>query len=239
MHLSINVLSTLLASCAAQCAASASSSSSNPLSFGQNYAVLNLDLITGVVAPLANTTEGRTWINNTATWLDAVHAQSPPPLSIYTRIYYSSPQAPELSPQVPFYQVAEAFGNLTESSPASQIYPLFAPGSEGRDSSRDVVLRKSRYYAGDGNSLEEILRTRAVDTVILSGLSIVGVVLSTVYRLFDLDYNVYVISDNTLQPGAPKVKEAVLGEILPKLPVSVISLEEALEGLENSGPARW
>ncbi|KAL2855371.1 Isochorismatase-like protein [Aspergillus pseudoustus] len=236
MHLQPSLLSTLpvLASYAAQCVAA---SSSAPLSFGQNYAVLNLDLINGVVAPLANTSEGRKWINSTATWIDAVHAQSPPPLSIYTRIYYSSPAAPELSPETPFYQVAASFGNLTETSPASEIYALFAPQTQ--NGGKDVVLRKSRYYAGDGNSLEEILRTRGVDTVILSGLRTSGVLLSTAYRLFDLDYFVYVIGDNTIQPDAPKVKETILEDILPGLPVTVITLQEALEALGNSGPARW
>ncbi|KAL2852563.1 Isochorismatase-like protein [Aspergillus pseudodeflectus] len=228
MHLHRSLLSSLplLTSCAA--------STSNPLTFGQNYAVLNLDLINSVVAPLANTTEGRKWINSTATWIDAVHAQSPPPLSIYTRIFYSSGSAPELSPETPFYQVASAFGNLTEESSVSQIYPAFAP-----DSDSDVVLRKSRYYAGDGNSLEEILRVRRVESVILSGLSTSGVLLATAYRLFDLDYLVYVISDTTIQPNSPATKDAILKDILPRLPVTVISLEEALEALGNSGPARW
>ncbi|KAL3496718.1 cysteine hydrolase family protein [Aspergillus germanicus] len=237
MHLTRTLLSSLplLASCAAS--ASVSTATSTPLSFGQNYAVLNLDLINGVVAPLANTTEGRKWINSTATWIDAVHKQSPPPLSIYTRIYYSSAAAPELSPSTPFYQVAAAFGNLTEQSPVSHIYPAFAP--DDSEDSRDVVLRKSRYYAGDGNSLEEILRTRGVEKVILSGLSTSGVLLATAYQLFDLDYFVYVISDNTIQPNSPATKDAILKDILPRLPVTVISLEEALEALENSGPVKW
>ncbi|KAL4902343.1 hypothetical protein BDW74DRAFT_180846 [Aspergillus multicolor] len=131
------------------------------LTFGQNYAVLNLDLINGVVSPLAEITEGQAWINNTSTWIDAVHAQSPPPLTIYTRIYYSSPLAPELSPDIPFYKAAAAFSNITEPDFITQIYPAFAPAET------DVVLRKSRYYAGDGNSLEEILRAQKINTVVL------------------------------------------------------------------------
>jgi hypothetical protein len=62
---------TLLFSLALPFLASCASSTSKPLSFGQNYAVLNLDLINGVVAPLTNTTEGKKWINSTATWIDA------------------------------------------------------------------------------------------------------------------------------------------------------------------------
>jgi hypothetical protein len=49
----------------------------------------------------------------------------------------------------------------------------------------------------------------------------------------------YVISDNTIQPNSPTTKKTILEDILPRLPVTVISLEEALEALENSGPAKW
>ncbi|RDW61826.1 cysteine hydrolase [Aspergillus mulundensis] len=214
--------------------APASTSASNTIpTFGQNYAVLNLDLINGVVSPLAETSEGQAWINNTSTWIDAVHVQSPRPLTIYTRIYYSSPLAPELSPDIPFYKAAAAFGNITESDPVTQIYLAFAPAET------DVVLRKSRYYAGDGNSLEEILRTQRVDTVVLSGIRSSGVILSTAYRLFDLDYNVYVISDTTIEPGAPDIQSTIMEGILPGLPVTVLTLEQALRTLRNSGPAVW
>jgi hypothetical protein len=49
----------------------------------------------------------------------------------------------------------------------------------------------------------------------------------------------YVISDNTIQPSSPTTKKTILEDILPRLPVTVIGLEEALEALENSGPAKW
>lgn len=94
--------------------------------------------------------------------VDSVHKQQPPPLSIFTRVYFSNSQRPELAADVPFYQVVNSFGNLTETSPATQIYPAFKPLNNW-----DVELRKARYYAGDGNSLEEILRTQKIDTVIL------------------------------------------------------------------------
>ncbi|XHG08638.1 hypothetical protein AWENTII_011731 [Aspergillus wentii] len=154
-----------------------------------------------------------------------VHKQEPPPLSIYTRIYYSNSLRPEVSEDIPFWHFASAFGNLTADSPESQVYSAFEPLEE------DVVLRKSRYYAGDGNSLEEILRTQKVDTVILSGIRTSGVVLSTAYRLFDLDYNVYVISDNTIEPKDSEINDFILEKILPKMPVKVISLNQAINAL--------
>jgi hypothetical protein len=49
----------------------------------------------------------------------------------------------------------------------------------------------------------------------------------------------YVISDNAIQSNSPATKKTILEDILPRLPVTVISLEEALEALGNSGPAKW
>jgi nicotinamidase-related amidase len=161
--------------------------SNTSLSFGQHYAVLNLDLINGLVSPLASTPAGSAFISNTASWIDAVHALSPPPLSIFTRIYFSNARKPEVKPGSGF---EKASGPLTTANAtATQIYPDFKVD----EAAGDVVLQKTRYYAGTGNALEEILRAQGIDTVILSGVRTSGVILSTAYRLFDLDYNVYVV----------------------------------------------
>lgn len=152
------------------------------LSFGSNYAVLNLDLINALVGSVANTTEGEAFINSTATWIDAVHAQSSPPISIFTRIYFSTPERLEVGPDAPFAQDVSALGN--SSDPNTEIYPAFTVETD------DAVLQKVRYYAGAGNSLEEILSSQGIDTVVLSGIRTSGVIISTAYRLFDLDYEV-------------------------------------------------
>jgi hypothetical protein len=59
-------------------------------------------------------------------------------------------------------------------------------------------------------------------------------VLSTIYRLFDLDYNIFVIADHVLELPPNQHEEAsrlVLGTILPKMNVEVISVREAIEAL--------
>lgn len=61
--------------------------------------------------------------------------------------------------------------------------------------------------------------------------------MSTVYRLFDLDYNIYVISDNVLElplDQYQKYSQVVLGSLLPRMNLRVISIDEALGGLEQS-----
>lgn len=112
----------------------------------------------------------------------SVHDKKHPPLTIYTRIYFSAPWRPEVLPSTPFAKaVASLPEDLTEESPESQVYHAFKPKNAKSEKKKDkekkdkknkyqggdVVLRKGRYYAGDGNSLEEILSTRGIDTVIL------------------------------------------------------------------------
>jgi len=160
--------------------------SNSSLSFGQHYAVLNLDLITGLVAGVNTSAAGQAFINNTATWIDAVHAQDPAPLSIFTRIYFTGPPGhrAEVGANAPFNKISAGLGNA--SDPLTQLYPAFHVD----EAAGDVVLQKTRYYAGAGNALEQILSTQGIDTVILSGIRTSGVITATTYRLFDLDYNV-------------------------------------------------
>lgn len=133
------------------------------ISFGTQYAVLNLDLITALVAPLANTTAGQSFISSTSRWIDAVHAQNPTPVTIFTRILFANSRQPEIgAPDVPFNQVAGGLpGGGTENQTATQLYEAFVP------TGFDVVVPKVRYYAGAGNALEIILSSQKIDTVIL------------------------------------------------------------------------
>ena len=70
-----------------------------------------------------------------------------------------------------------------------------------------------------------------------------GTVLCTAYNLFSLNYNVYVISNNTIEAGSSvpglNVDQAIKQGIIPKIPAQVITLEQALGALNRSGPATW
>lgn len=158
--------------------------SNKNFTFGSNYAVLNLDMINGIVASVASTPEGEAWIDSTSTWIDAVHAKDPSPLSIWTRIWFANANRPEVGPSSPFGAAVAGLQPGTQDDNATMIYPAFEVAEE------DVVLQKFRYYAGWENGLETILRAQQVDTVILSGIRTSGVILSTAYTLFNLDYTV-------------------------------------------------
>ncbi|KAK4695173.1 hypothetical protein P7C70_g8602, partial [Phenoliferia sp. Uapishka_3] len=212
-----------------------SSTNSTNITFGTNYAVLNLDLINALVSSVNATPSGDLWINSTATWINAVHAQKPQPLTFFSRIYFSTVGQPEIGPTTPFGAVAKGLGNVTAVNASTEIWPAF------KVAKGDVVIQKARYYAGAGNQLEEILRAQKIDTVVLSGIRTSGVIITTALRLFDLDYKVFVIADNVIEtaPNTAGIHAAILEGILPKLPATIISLKQALQALNSSGPASY
>ncbi|KAI1658590.1 Isochorismatase hydrolase [Daldinia decipiens] len=200
------------------------------LNFGKNYAVLNLDLMTVLIDAVKNTIEGRAFISSCERWNAAVHKKDIRPPTIFTTLFFK-PGELELAQDAPFEKLIREFGSFAAGSSAVQIASNFEVDS------KDVVLQKTRWYAGSGNSLEQILKARNIDTIIISGLSLSGVVMSTVYRLFDLDYNIYVISDNVLElplDQYQKYSQVLLGGLLPKMNLRVISISEVLRGLEQS-----
>lgn len=61
--------------------------------------------------------------------------------------------------------------------------------------------------------------------------------MSTIYRLFDLDYNIFVIRDNVVEVPVDQTGEisrVMLEAVVPKMHSKAISLEEALQALEQS-----
>ncbi|KAF2094864.1 Isochorismatase hydrolase [Rhizodiscina lignyota] len=227
--------SILLLSLSSVAVAQNATNLSSSLNFGTHYAVLNLDLITALVSPLSATPAGSEFISSVSRWIDAVHALPSRPLTIFTRIFFSNARRPEVGPNAPFAKTIAGLGNATADNPITEVFPAFTVDEAGGD----VVLQKARFYAGAGNALEEILKTQGIDTVILSGIRTSGVILSTAYHLFDLDYKVYVIANNTIEspPDTPGINDAILAGIIPKLPANVITLDQALAAIARSGPA--
>jgi hypothetical protein len=70
-----------------------------------------------------------------------------------------------------------------------------------------------------------------------SGLTLSGVVMSTVYRLFDLDFNIFVIADNVLELPLDHHRDfskILLGTLMPSMKLKVISIDEALQVLKRT-----
>lgn len=106
-----------------------------------------------------------------------------------------------------FSRLAEARGMHHEDA-ATQIDERIAP-EDG-----DIVVRKTRIGAISTTDLHEQLSGRGIDTLVLTGLSTSGVVLSTLLDAADRDYRVFVLSDGVADQRAD-VHEVLLSTVFP------------------------
>lgn len=100
-------------------------------------------------------------------------------------------------------------GSMDADSPATQVDERVAP-ADG-----DIVVRKVRVGAFGTTDLDEQLRARGVDTLVLAGISTSGVLLSTVRDGYDRDYRLFVLADASADPE-PGNHEALIGKIFPR-----------------------
>ena len=107
-------------------------------------------------------------------------------------------------------------------SPTTQIHDRIAP----RDG--DIVVRKTRVGAFSTTDLEQQLRDRGIDTLILAGISTSGVVLSTVRDAADRDYRLLVLADATADTD-PEVHRLLIEKVFPRQ-ADVVTVSE-LDGL--------
>ena len=131
------------------------------LIFGTHYAVLNLDLMTILINAVQQTDEGQRFISNCSKWIEAVHQKKPHPLVIFTSLFFSNQMQPEVAKRGPFKSLIDGFDAFEKGSAGVQIHPEF------KVYDKDIVLQKTRWYAGAGNALEQILQAQKVDTVII------------------------------------------------------------------------
>lgn len=135
-------------------------SEQKPLSFGKNFAVLNLDWMTLLIEAVRETQEGKSFIANCRRWNDAVHAHNPRPRVFFSSLHFSRGEL-ELASDSPFTELVRGYGSFTTGSPAVQIAPDFNV-EEG-----DVFLQKTRWFAGAGNGLQQMLSSQKIDTVVI------------------------------------------------------------------------
>ncbi|WP_256641638.1 cysteine hydrolase family protein [Streptomyces murinus] len=106
-----------------------------------------------------------------------------------------------------FSPLAAAKRNHHED-PDTQVDARIAP-QDG-----DIVVRKVRIGAASTTDLYERLRERGIDTLILSGISTSGVVLSTLTDAADRDYRVIVLSDGVADRDQ-EVHRVLLEKVFP------------------------
>lgn len=106
-------------------------------------------------------------------------------------------------------RIAAAARTFHADSPATAIPDHVAPQAD------DILVRKTRVGAFSTTDLDQQLRDRGIDTLILAGLSTSGVVLSTVRDAHDRDYRVFVVADLTADPDQ-EVHDFLIERVLPR-----------------------
>jgi nicotinamidase-related amidase len=96
---------------------------------------------------------------------------------------------PEISEKNMVFRAIKETKGLQEGTPGSRICAELSskPG--------EVIVTKKRISAFSGSDLEALLRAKEVDTLVLTGVSTLGVVESTARFASDMDYRIIVLGD--------------------------------------------
>lgn len=116
---------------------------------------------------------------------------------------------PEVSPRNKSFSAISGRGGMTVSETATQIHASVQPQAN------EPVVTKLRVSAFAGSDLEIILRSRQIDTLILSGIATSGVVLSTLRAAADMDFALSVLSDACLDAD-PEVHRVLTEKVFPR-----------------------
>jgi nicotinamidase-related amidase len=107
---------------------------------------------------------------------------------------------------------------MGDDDPSTAIVDALTP-TQG-----DIVVRKVRVGAMSTTDLDQRLRARGVNTVVLTGISTSGVILSTVMDAADRDYRVYVLSDGVADSD-PELHGMLLDKVLGRRATIIDSAE--------------
>ena len=128
----------------------------------------------------------------------------------YVRVAFSEEDLEAMPDGAPMARVKQMpAGSMSADSPMTQVDERVAP-QDG-----DIIVRKVRVGAFGTTDLDQQLRARGVDTLVLAGISTSGVAISTLIEAHDLDYRLYLPADATADPD-PELHASLIGGFFPK-----------------------
>ncbi|PEL14392.1 cysteine hydrolase family protein [Bacillus sp. AFS017336] len=127
---------------------------------------------------------------------------------IFVRVGFSEGY-PEVSKNNKIFSAIAKNGGMTFTDLSTQIHESVEP-IQG-----EPVITKYRVSAFTGSNLEVILRSQQIDSIVLSGISTSGVVLSTLREAADKDYSITVLSDACIDSD-PEVHRVLIEKIFPR-----------------------
>jgi len=132
---------------------------------------------------------------------------------------------PEVSPRNKRFSAISRGERMTRDDASTQIHPLIAPRPN------EVVVTKLRVSAFAGSDLEVVLRSRQVETLVLTGIATSGVVLSTLREAADKDFGLVVLSDACVDAD-PEVHRVLIEKIFPRQ-AEVMTVDAWAESLKG------
>lgn len=169
----------------------------------QKAALLVMDMQNGIVSRFAESEEVLLPIQKAVASAREHHIPV-----IFVRVGFSEGY-PEVSPRNKGFAAIASHGGMTILDDATQIHESVKP--EGNE----PIVTKYRVSAFAGSTLEVILRSQQIDTLILSGIATSGVVLSTLREAADKDYTLTVLSDACLDAD-PEVHRVLTEKVFPR-----------------------
>ena len=146
-------------------------------------------------------------------------------LVIFVRVGFSEGY-PEISPQNKPFSAIPNWGGMTVADEATQIHEAIHPKED------EPVVTKYRVSAFAGSNLEIILRSQQIDTLILSGISTGGVVLSTLREAADKDFILTVLADACFDSD-PEVHRILTGKVFP-VQAEVLTVNDWINSLPST-----
>ncbi|MBW5447670.1 isochorismatase family protein [Cohnella sp. CFH 77786] len=186
----------------------------------RNTALLVMDLQNGIVSRFAAMQE------SLLPFKQAIEAARGHGIQvIYVRVAFREGY-PEVSPNNKSFAAITRFGGLTESDEAAQIHRSVQPQPG------ELLVTKRRVSAFTGSDLEIALRSRGIDTLVLTGIATSGVVLSTLREAADKDFALKVLSDACLDAD-PEVHRVLMEKVFPRQ-ADVMTAGAWIESLNES-----
>ncbi|AZN41169.1 cysteine hydrolase family protein [Paenibacillus albus] len=168
-----------------------------------NAALLVMDLQNGIVSRFAQNEE------LLLPFQKAVEAARNNNIPVYfIRVAFREGYS-DVSPRNKAFSQIANIGGMTVDDYATQIHDAVKPRSG------EHVITKKRVSAFAGSDLEILLRSRQIDTLILSGIATSGVVLSTVREAADKDFAIQVLSDACLDADV-EVHRVLTEKVFPR-----------------------
>lgn len=157
----------------------------------KNSALLVMDFQTIILNNFLPQERAGDVVRSTASLISAARAASVP--VIYVSVGFRKGY-PEVSQNNTIFSSIKENEIFMADNESTAIYADVAPAEN------EAVIVKRRVGAFSFTELDMILRAQSIETLILTGVTTSGVVLSTVGQAFDLDYRLVVASDCCADP---------------------------------------